>query len=163
MYRSSTEGVMQWCLSKLKGWLLGMLANGLIRQRRESLARVEWIGIVKDSQGWLNTTSSDWVRLKMTRISSLVALFLVRNFFPFKHFEKLLIFSFSCLFLIFFPCFLMILFHISQQVQSFNWIKGKDTRGYPYQGYPPRTRCYLGINWISRSYNGCYNKNITLK
>ena len=43
-----SEGVMQRCLSKLKGWLLGMLANSLIRQGCESTATVEWLGIVNN-------------------------------------------------------------------------------------------------------------------
>ena len=41
-------GVMQRCLSKLKRWLLGMLANSLIRQGCESTAKVEWLGIVNN-------------------------------------------------------------------------------------------------------------------
>ena len=65
---------MQRCLSKLKRRPLGMLANGMIRQGCESMANVECKGMFKDNKE----------QLRMTSVSSLVAWFLVRDFFSFK-------------------------------------------------------------------------------
>ena len=83
----------------------GNTCQGLSRQGCKSTAKVELIGIVNDNKGCLNATSCDWIRLRMTKVSSLLARFLVHDFFSFKYVKKLLLFSFSCLFFTFFNTF----------------------------------------------------------
>ena len=80
----------------------GNTCQGLSRQGCKGTAKVELIGIVNDNKGCLNTASCDWIRLRMAKVSSLLARFLVHDFFSFEYAKKLLLFSFSCLFFLFF-------------------------------------------------------------
>ena len=79
-----------------------MPANGLNKQGCEYTVKFEQIVIVNDNKGCLNATSGDSVRLRMKRVSSLLARFLVRHFFSFKKSTPIFLVALDFFFLHFF-------------------------------------------------------------